>query len=171
MGRPKETLEKRFNKHITKMPSGCWEWTGHRNYYNYGIICSTGGKPVHKKAHRASWEIFRGSIPDGLFVCHHCDNPPCCNPDHLFLGTCKDNVQDLVRKKRHCFGNAMKKRMLKHAVRGDTHCCAKLTASAIKTIRQGLSEGISGREFAKEYGVSPSTICDIGKRRTWRHVD
>lgn len=171
MGRPKESLEKRFYKHITKLPNGCWEWSGLRNYYGYGIIAKSYSLPRHKKAHRASWEIHRGPIPDGLFVCHHCDNPPCCNPDHLFLGTCKDNIQDLVKKKRHCFGEAMRERMLKHAVKGGEHCCAKLTADAIRAIRSGLKEGILGKDFALEYGVSRSTICDIAKRRTWRHVE
>lgn len=76
--------------------NGCREWAGGRNTFGYGIVASN-GRP---RAHRLAWELTFGPIPEGLFVCHHCDNPPCCEPLHLFLGTQKDNVQDAVAKGR-----------------------------------------------------------------------
>lgn len=77
----------------------CWEWTGGTQSRGYGI---TGIPKTRKKivTHRASYEAFIGEIPKGLYVCHKCDNPPCCNPNHLFVGTQKENLQDMVRKGR-----------------------------------------------------------------------
>ena len=87
--------------------SNCWIWLRARNSRGYGVWRSRRSyskghykKAVSIQAHRWAWEIFRGPVPDGLLVCHTCDNPPCCNPDHLFLGTPKDNAQDAVKKGR-----------------------------------------------------------------------
>ena len=89
--------EKRFWMQVHKS-SGCWVWVGNRIPQGYGTI-GVGGKPV--RAHRYSWELHNGPIPDGLFVLHRCDNPPCVRPDHLFLGTALDNSRDCVDKGRH----------------------------------------------------------------------
>lgn len=89
-----------FLKNAIKMESGCWEWSGTRNSGGYGDIrvdCRT------TKAHRYSWEIHNGPIPAGMLVCHKCDNPPCVNPSHLFLGTARDNVNDMIKKGRARF--------------------------------------------------------------------
>jgi hypothetical protein len=77
---------------------GCWEWTGHRNAAGYGHISLDGQFVL---AHRHSWALFKGPIPDGLFCLHRCDNPPCVRPDHLFMGTKKDNAMDMAAKGRH----------------------------------------------------------------------
>jgi hypothetical protein len=86
-------------------PDGCWPWIGHRIRKGYGIHWAFNRKTV---AHRRAYELTYGSIPDGLFVCHHCDNPPCCNPDHLFVGTNSDNMQDCIRKGRFSKGSKPK---------------------------------------------------------------
>lgn len=77
---------------------GCWEWQANRVGGKYGQFIRDG---IPRQAHRVAWEITFGPIPEGILVCHHCDNPPCCRPDHLFLGTNKDNSQDMVGKGRH----------------------------------------------------------------------
>jgi hypothetical protein len=87
----------RFWRNVQKT-ADCWVWTGARSGAGYGQININ---DVLVFTHRFSWELHHGPIPDGLLVCHHCDNPPCCNPAHLFLGTPSDNMVDKIRKGRH----------------------------------------------------------------------
>ncbi len=88
-----------FTEKISPEPtSGCWLWTAGESH-GYGVIGD--GHGGAEFAHRASWRIFRGDIPSGMNVCHHCDVPFCVNPDHLFIGTQKDNVRDMANKGRH----------------------------------------------------------------------
>lgn len=91
-----ETMRARLEERCMAEPmSGCWLWTAGRNSTGYGIIAH------NVVTHRASWMVFRGPIPNGLRVLHRCDNRSCINPDHLFLGTQRDNVHDMMRKQRH----------------------------------------------------------------------
>ena len=101
----KKTKEQRlafFWEHVVKSES-CWVWTGARHPYGHGLFTWEGKSQY---THRISWILHRGPIPKGLYVCHHCDNPPCVNPRHLFVGTCGDNLRDMVAKGRHGKPNA-----------------------------------------------------------------
>jgi len=88
-----------FWSHISKTETGCWEWTLSRLPYGYGRVAFLGNK--NQYAHRVAWILTHGDIPDGLCVCHKCDNPPCINPDHLFIGTYADNAHDRDAKGRN----------------------------------------------------------------------
>jgi len=90
-----------------KKTDGCWEWEGCKSKSGYGQFGVRGDNSyfVSRYTHRVSWELYRGEIPKGLCVLHRCDNPSCVNPEHLFLGTHKDNTQDMVEKGRHLEGN------------------------------------------------------------------
>jgi hypothetical protein len=107
-------------------------------------------------AHRVSWVLHHGPIPPGLLVCHRCDNPKCVNPDHLFLGTPKDNSQDMVRKGR--------------VSQGDRHPYAKLTRRQVVRIRERAEAGHDPKRIARDYRVSTANVKHVIRRHTWKHV-
>lgn len=110
-------------------------------------------------AHRFAYSVLVGPIPEGLFVCHSCDNPACVNPEHLFLGTSKDNNQDCARKGRNKASKG----------RGIANIRAKLTESDVLAIR-AIPKEIKNTHIAKQYGVSDVAVSYIRLRRTWRHI-
>jgi len=117
-------------------------------------------------AHRLAWELTYGPIPDGMLVCHHCDNPICCRPDHLFLGTPSDNMQDALRKGRFFMGE--RRSVL---VRGERSGMAKLRTPDVLAIRERYAQGdISQLALAKEYGVAHQLVSRIIRREIWAHV-
>lgn len=132
--------------------SGCWLWLGGTFADGYGCFCI--GKEFDRwRAHRASVRLFVGEFDEELCVLHKCDNKHCVNPGHLFLGTHTDNSNDKVRKRRHKFG--------------ERHSLAKIKESQVGIIR---ADRRSNKSIAKDYGVSDTTIAQIKRRETWRHV-
>lgn len=111
--------------------------------------------------HRAAWWLAFGPIPHGMFVCHHCDNPPCVNPAHLFLGTNQDNVDDRNRKGRQAHHLLMK---------GELNGRAVLTEVDVQRIRSGEFAGLTQAQVGAMFGVSRVAISDIRNHRKWKHV-
>lgn len=137
-------------------PDQCWEWKGYRNPLGYGQVGRGRRSDGLCLTHVAAWETAHGPVPSGLFVCHACDNPPCCNPSHLFLGTIADNSADMVRKARHRFGSR--------------HPNAKLDDQKVLAIRTRFDAGERPQALADEYGVSRATVRLIGNRQRWAHL-
>jgi hypothetical protein len=138
--------------------NGCREWAGSRSSTGYGR-CYLGGKET--LVHRLAYTVFF-SDPGDLFVCHKCDNPACCEPSHLFLGTPADNSADMVAKGRSSH--------LAHPTYGERNAAAKLTSSDVIEIRRLLASGHTLSLLGPRYGVDPVTIAAVCDRRTWRHV-
>ena len=140
--------ETRFWSSVDKS-SGCWTWNKSRSPDGYGTFCRV-------RAHRVSYELRYGPIPNGLFVCHKCDNPPCVNPDHLFLGTVLDNNRDALLKNRKA--------------KGESNAAHKLTESDVVQIRDLYSSGISSKKLSKIYNMHCATIERIVARKLWKHL-
>ena len=122
-------VSERLSLYAKPQPDGCIVWTKSRDPRGYGY-----SKVMNARVymHRFAWEAADGPIPEGLCVCHRCDNPPCCNPDHLFLGTRRDNNADKVAKGRQSFGE-------RHSHRGSAHGQAKITEQDVVAIRYDYS--------------------------------
>lgn len=151
---------------------GCWEWIGARYRNGYGFInIRKPGKATTKGAHRISWEIHNGPIPDGLVVCHRCDNPPCVNPLHLFLGTATENMRDMSAKGRALFGDKNPTRKHPECVsRGESHRPAKLLSGDVICIRRMSEYGITQNVIAKKFNVTQSNVSAIIRRKSWNHL-
>jgi hypothetical protein len=157
--RTKEQIVEDFLARVKKT-SGCWIWTGGLNKAGYGTV-KIFNKP--KLAHRVSYEIHVGNLPVKILVCHKCDNPPCVNPDHLFLGTHRDNAFDSMKKGRF----SINKR------RGSKSHLSRLTESQVIQIRNRYVKGSrknGSAGIAKDFNVQPNTISKIVTRRTWNHL-
>ena len=147
------SFRERFEKCIFYgSPDGCHYWIGHLDAKGYG---STHLDYKVQRAHRVAYELYVGKIPNGLMVCHSCDNPICVNPDHLFVGTNLDNMQDKARKNRSAIG-----------VR---HGLSKLTERDVLFIRENIK--IPSPVFASRFGVAKETINSIKRNKTWKHVN
>jgi len=136
-------------------PNECWLWTRARVASGYGRFWDHELRRAIY-AHRMAYELVHGAIPEGAMVLHRCDNPPCTNPAHLFLGTCMDNKHDSMAKGRHVYGPRQ------HS--------AKLHEDQIPDIRSALMCGLSQDKIAKRFGVSSSMIWKIKKGISWKHV-
>lgn len=141
------------------LPDECWEWTAYRNQDGYGMIHISRGV-TH--AHRVAWELANGPIPQDMSVCHHCDNPSCCNPDHLYVGTQADNMQDMSKRGRGVYPDT----------RGENHGLSKLTEHDVREIRRLRSEeGWTLRQLAAAFSVSESTVSVVARHEAWRWLD
>lgn len=157
---------------------GCWEWAGAREKDGYGTLEWNGKK---RKAHRLAYEYFIGPV-DNLLVCHHCDNPPCINPQHLFLGTHKDNHLDSVIKGRRATGSRNGRNTHPERYpRGSNHprtlhpewWPSKLTPADVRYIRRHYKAGRNNKNstyFARIYSVNRRTIMCAINGRHWRHI-
>lgn len=151
-----KTLKEIFwSKVSIKSENECWEWLMSKDKCGYGRLMFNS---IREKAHRISWKLINGEIPDGLYVCHKCDNPSCVNPKHLFLGTQKDNMVDMRKKNRQ------------PSVLGEKNPKAKLTEEIVLEIRLLYQFGIRQYEIAKMYKISRFLVFDIVHRRKWKHV-
>lgn len=155
--RPHGTIEERFWRYVDRDgPNGCWRWTGFLNWAGYGRL-GTGGAKGMRTASRVSYELHKGAIPKGMVVRHKCDNAACVNPDHLELGTQRDNVRDMIARGR---GNW-------RAPQGEERHNAILTEDRVREI---LASNERGVDLAERYGVKQATISAIRHRRIWKHV-
>jgi hypothetical protein len=143
-----------FMDYVSPEPnSGCWLWTGAMNRDGYGHARRDSKTQL---AHRVSYQMHRGPIPEGMCVCHTCDEPSCVNPDHLWLGTHLDNVRDMNAKGRH------------HDASGEANGRAKLTIEKVREIRAKLANGQARKNIVTEYGISRSSVSLIHLGKIWR---
>jgi hypothetical protein len=151
----------RFEKKFTPEPySGCWLWTATvRGNNSYGSFSVDGHDEA---AHRVAWRLYRGEIPKGMLVLHTCDTPTCVRPEHLRLGTQKDNVHDAIAKGRHKF-----KHLKEFVLRGEAKKTSKLTDDQVRAIR---ADKRTQRVIGPEYGIDPSIVSEIRTRKAWRHI-
>lgn len=151
-GTPLDETE-RFWTHVTKT-SGCWVYST-KNKLGRGLFWRRHLRRS-QAAYRVAWEFAHGAIPDGLFICHKCDNPSCVRPDHLFLGTPLDNMRDKIQKGRDTRGEAVN--------------TAKLTAEQVIQIRARRAAGASTIELAAAFGISRLHVYKIVNRQSWKAV-
>jgi len=157
-----ERLKKSFEKHVIRQ-EGCWSWKGPISKGGYPVM-SCNPEIGSDRGHRASWIIHKGKIPQYMHVCHRCDNPICTNPDHLWIGTFKENNDDKIAKGR---GRYIKP---PHKV-GIENGASKLKENQVKEIKNLIKNGRSSYSIAKEYNVSKTTILRIKNNKNWSHIE
>ena len=134
-------------------PNACWEWQGFRDKGGYGRV--SGDRGASRVASRVAHQVWIGAIPEGMLVCHTCDNPPCCNPAHLFIGTPGANTRDMLTKRR--------------GSHGERHHWHKLTDDQVHTIRYLSDNGAQQRPIAKLIGCSQAQVSNIVRRAQRKH--
>ena len=143
----------RIEAKVEKIPEGgCWIWMGSTTVRGYGQLISHSRRHY---AHRASYQAFIGPIPDGMNVCHACDNVYCVNPAHLFLGTQKQNLEDMARKGRSTIGERNPR--------------SKLTEEDVSEIKKHIDQGHHIYQIAKKFGVTTGAIYLIKQGKRWNH--
>lgn len=145
-------------------PDDCWPWLGRTDRGGYGNFWFNGRNIT---SHRFAWLAWRGSIQDQLCVCHHCDNRPCCNPAHFFLGTTQENTADKVRKGRQARGSATRPETRS---RGSRQHLSKLTEEQVAMMRSLSAAGTPVRVLVESFGVDKANVHRILNRETWAHV-
>lgn len=149
------SLECRFWSKVQKLgPNDCWNYLAGKTN-RYGRFHYRGH---HVNAHRFAWFLSYGPIPEDLWVLHKCDNPACCNPSHLFLGTHTDNMRDMGGKNR------------KYRIYGERNPAVKLTENQVKEIKESLTNGVKQRLLAIKYKVTESNIHYIKSGKRWSHI-
>jgi hypothetical protein len=147
----------------SNLPTRCWNWRGATSGKGYGVMCVTrkrGAKRL-EYAHRLSVELLRGVIPGDKVVLHKCDNPPCCNPEHLLVGTQQENILDMFAKGRGRRDNP---------ARGERQHLAKMTEEKVRLARKLRGAGISFRKLAIRFGMSKSAMRAAVVGETWKHL-
>lgn len=146
-----DPTERFWSKVLIK--DGCWDWQWGHALGGYGRIWFK-GKTLY--AHRVAWSLTNGAIPEGMHVCHRCDNRRCCNPGHMFLGTNAENMADRDAKGR--------------APHGERHGQAKLTDQSVAEIRSRVLAGETQLSLSRAFGISKSVCSSVVSRKHWRHV-
>lgn len=163
-------IEQSFWRMVTKTDS-CWLWTGNTLPGGYGQIKARRPSRTMLMAHRVSWSIHFGPIPDGLCVCHKCDVRNCVRPDHLFLGTHAENSADMAKKGRAAkglqSGAYTKPEMVR---RGESHGNSKFTEFQVMAIRSMKQSGKTYTEICRTFGINRGTAWQIVKRQLWKHI-
>jgi hypothetical protein len=151
---PRRSWQEAYWLNVAKT-DGCWIWTGGRDARGYGRVWTT--RAPMQVAHRLAWFLAYDEDPGPLHVCHRCDNPPCVNPAHLFLGDDATNLSDMADKKRSAWGSR------------NHH--AKLTADDVREIRRLAAGGVRQAEIAERFSVSRVTVSNIHRRKSWYQLD
>jgi hypothetical protein len=147
-------LKNAFEENFEPSREGCWLWKATVGSHGYGQLSFAS---TAMTAHRVAWQLYRGDIPQGLFVLHKCDVRLCVNPDHLFLGTHADNMSDCQSKQRNAHG--------------DRHGNAKLTEEQAREIKNSPANRGVGSFLSKKFGISRATISEIRNGSTWKHLN
>lgn len=134
-------------------PDACWPYQGNTQKGGYGRF-------AQELTHRMAYTYTHGTIPDGLWVLHRCDNRPCCNPQHLYVGTIQDNNADRVNRGRTA----------KNPHYGEDNGLAKLTEDQVRAIRRERAAGVTLRELVERYGTTEANISSVARRKLWKHV-
>ena len=144
----------RLMNKLVRKPSGCWEWQGFRGPRGYGQIGLGSRKLGLESTHRMAWMIYNeDEVPEGFFVCHKCDNPPCCNPHHLYAGTPQQNISDSVSRGRNAKGDMLPQ--------------TKLDLIKAREIHALRESGWKQRRIAERFGISQGHVSEILAGRYW----
>ena len=150
---PTITTEDRFWAKVDKTDS-CWLWTAAKVRHGYGLFhWPQGDRQAQGTAHRYSWRLHRGEIPAEMFVLHRCDNPSCVNPDHLFLGTHRENMKDKMAKGRWNTGHGK-----------------RIAPDTVRLIRREVNNGTSRGAMARRLGVSATMVSEICSGKRWKNI-
>jgi len=158
VGKRTKSVSERFWEKVSVPDdtSQCWEWQANI-VYGYGMFVENRKSIL---AHRWSYIFHNGEIPEGLYVLHKCDNRKCVNPQHLFLGTYKDNAVDRQRKGRGVIPDN----------RGENHGMSRLTESAVREIRELHKAGVPAADIGSRFGIDRRTVGKVANRKSWKHV-